>query len=73
MFIRTFEDPQGLISVDPLMSQDEKLDEALKGTFPASDAFYLSPDNAERHPEQAQVRGIRNVDLRAGRDSISRA
>lgn len=55
------------------MSQDEKLDEALKGTFPASDAFYLSPDNAERHPEQAQVRGIRNVDLRAGRDSISRA
>ena len=26
------------------MTQDEKLDEALKGTFPASDAFYLSPD-----------------------------
>jgi hypothetical protein len=29
------------------MSQDEKLDEALKGTFPASDAFYLSPESAE--------------------------
>ena len=28
------------------MSLDEKLDEALKGTFPASDAFYLSPDAA---------------------------
>lgn len=28
------------------MTQDEKLDEALKGTFPASDAFYLSPDKA---------------------------
>lgn len=26
------------------MTQDEKLDEALRGTFPASDAFYLSPD-----------------------------
>jgi hypothetical protein len=25
------------------MTLDEKLDEALKGTFPASDAFYLSP------------------------------
>ena len=28
------------------MTQDEKLDEALKGTFPASDAFYLSPDDS---------------------------
>ena len=28
------------------MTLDEKLDEALKGTFPASDAFYLSPDGA---------------------------
>lgn len=28
------------------MSQDEKLDEALKGTFPASDAFYLAPTSA---------------------------
>src|SRR5437016_3477797 len=27
------------------MSQDEKLDEALKGTFPASDAFYLPPQS----------------------------
>jgi hypothetical protein len=25
------------------MSLDEKLDDALKGTFPASDPFYLSP------------------------------
>jgi hypothetical protein len=29
------------------MNQDEKLDEALKGTFPASDAFYLYPDSTE--------------------------
>lgn len=29
------------------MTLDEKLDEALKGTFPASDAFYLSPVQAE--------------------------
>lgn len=28
------------------MTLDEKLDEALKGTFPASDAFYLSPAKA---------------------------
>jgi hypothetical protein len=28
------------------MTQDQKLDEALKGTFPASDAFYLSPDDS---------------------------
>lgn len=27
------------------MTQDEKLDDALKGTFPASDAFYLSPES----------------------------
>lgn len=25
------------------MTPDEKLDEALKGTFPASDAFWLPP------------------------------
>ena len=29
------------------MTQDEKLDEALKGTFPASDAFFLLPDRDE--------------------------
>lgn len=28
------------------MTQDEKLDEALKETFPASDAFYLLPYKA---------------------------
>lgn len=28
------------------MTLDEKLDEALKETFPASDAFYLPPDAA---------------------------
>jgi hypothetical protein len=28
------------------MTQDEKLDEALKGTFPASDAFYVPPADA---------------------------
>ena len=33
-----------------LMTLDEKLDEALKETFPASDPFYLSPEEeaAER-------------------------
>jgi len=31
------------------LTQDEKLDEALKETFPASDAFWLDP---EREPEQ---------------------
>ena len=29
------------------MNQDEKLDEALKGTFPASDAFYLAPEKGD--------------------------
>jgi hypothetical protein len=29
-----------------VLSLDEKLDEALKGTFPASDAFHLAPDDA---------------------------
>lgn len=28
------------------MTQDEKLDEALKQTFPASDAFWLPPETA---------------------------
>ena len=41
------------------MTQDEKLDEALKGTFPASDAFYLSPDKvrpvADDLPRDAKV------------------
>ena len=31
-----------------MLSPDEKLDEALKETFPASDAFYLPPDDAAR-------------------------
>ncbi|HXM81492.1 MAG TPA: hypothetical protein VN929_06160 [Burkholderiales bacterium] len=29
-----------------MLSPDEKLDEALKETFPASDAFYVPPDDA---------------------------
>lgn len=33
------------------MTLDEKLDEALKGTFPASDAFYLPPENALSFPD----------------------
>ena len=28
------------------MTADQKLDEALKQTFPASDAFWLPPENA---------------------------
>ena len=30
------------------MTPDEKLDEALKGTFPASDPFYLPPTRSGR-------------------------
>jgi hypothetical protein len=41
------------------MSQDEKLDEALKGTFPASDPFYLSPDETESAGEKVQPHGVR--------------
>jgi hypothetical protein len=37
------------------MTQDEKLDEALKGTFPASDAFYLPPADESSVPQE-QVR-----------------
>jgi hypothetical protein len=41
-----------------VLSLDEKLDEALKGTFPASDAFCLAPDDvrsggAETHAPAA--------------------
>jgi hypothetical protein len=28
-----------------VLNLDEKLDEALRGTFPASDAFYLAPED----------------------------
>lgn len=28
-----------------MLNLDEKLDEVLKDTFPASDAFYLAPDD----------------------------
>jgi hypothetical protein len=30
------------------LTQEEKLDEALKETFPASDAFYLPPERPDR-------------------------
>ena len=41
------------------MTQEEKLDEALKGTFPASDAFYLSPDKADSAAyEQTPARAV---------------
>ena len=33
-----------------LLTQDEKLDEALKETFPASDAFSLSPEQQAPEP-----------------------
>ena len=32
------------------MTLEQKLDEALKATFPASDAFYLSPEDAAPVP-----------------------
>ncbi len=28
----------------PVLNLEDKLDEALKDTFPASDAFYIAPD-----------------------------
>ena len=31
------------------MTQDEKLDEALKQTFPASDPFSLAPEKSSQH------------------------
>jgi hypothetical protein len=38
------------------MTPDEKLDEALKETFPASDAFWLEPDGeAGARPAPQQV------------------
>jgi hypothetical protein len=36
------------------MTQDEKLDEALKETFPASDPFYLAPDNAVKKSSEPE-------------------
>lgn len=30
------------------MTQEQKLDEALKETFPASDPFWIEPEQAER-------------------------
>jgi hypothetical protein len=38
------------------MTQDEKLDEALKETFPASDAFYVLPETAAPMPGDAAER-----------------
>lgn len=45
------------------MTQEEKLDEALRGTFPASDAFWLAPEavaqvvsNEHRQDEDAPAR-----------------
>jgi hypothetical protein len=35
--------PRPEIETHPL-TQEQKLDEALKGTFPASDPFYLEPE-----------------------------
>jgi hypothetical protein len=37
------------------MTQDQKLDEALKETFPASDAFYLSPEDFGPAPERGSL------------------
>jgi hypothetical protein len=37
------------------MTLEEKLDEALKGTFPASDAFWLAPENALPAPTKKAV------------------
>lgn len=46
----------------PHMTQDEKLDEALKGTFPASDAFYLSPSNAEPVAEDQEANPVHTIE-----------
>ncbi len=37
------------------MNLEEKLDEALKETFPASDAFWLAPQASRDQPAAARV------------------
>ena len=37
------------------MTQDEKLDEALKQTFPASDPFSLAPEKSSPAPSSEPV------------------
>jgi hypothetical protein len=42
-----------------MQSQEEKLDEALKQTFPASDAFYLPPDDAAGRKVVEQQKSVK--------------
>ena len=51
------------------MTLDEKLDDALKGTFPASDAFYLSPHNTASVAND-QIRGARPPGKDLGRETV---
>jgi hypothetical protein len=37
-----------------MMSTEQKLDEALKETFPASDPFWLEPEQKEERPEGSE-------------------
>lgn len=39
------------------MTQDEKLDEALKQTFPASDPFSLAPEKSTPAPDAGSPTG----------------
>lgn len=48
-----------------IRSQDEKLDEALKGTFPASDPFYLLPERATHNPSVQGELGMAATDTSA--------
>jgi len=48
------------------MTQDEKLDEALKGTFPASDAFYLAPKSTASDAPRKSLLKEKEVKAPAG-------
>ncbi|HZR69980.1 MAG TPA: hypothetical protein VFB01_13105 [Burkholderiales bacterium] len=44
-----------------MQSQEDKLDEALKQTFPASDAFYLPPDDAVMRTDIEQKKSAKQL------------
>jgi hypothetical protein len=55
------------------MTQDEKLDEALRGTFPASDAFWLEPQAAPPLPTGGrELERLAAVDRRLQQNSRAR-
>jgi len=53
------------------MIQDERLDEALKGTFPASDAFYLAPEStASVAPRKSLLKEKGSLDVQLPLEGI---